>query len=263
VLGVTFLSGFALELGASLSVALMAVSIGFRLIDGAIPLSVGLFVLLLAPEAYLPMRNVGANFHAAAEGVLASETILDAIDHKVQSSTRAAVTPAAEKFTVLVGPSGAGKTTALEAYRQALPSSAVAWLPQGNQVFAGSVLENLVGPGSRVDDLSAQALVEIDRAMSLAALDDLELSQAVGESGAAISGGQRQRLGLARAILRASAHPSVSLLLDEPISAVDPVRAALIVANLRKLADGGLTIVAVSHQDELVSAADVVIEVAK
>ncbi|WP_066042872.1 thiol reductant ABC exporter subunit CydD [Herbiconiux solani] len=75
VLRISFLSGFALELAASLSVALVAVSIGVRLIDGSLGLGVGLFVLLLAPEAFLPIRNVGAQFHAAADGIAAAEEV--------------------------------------------------------------------------------------------------------------------------------------------------------------------------------------------
>ncbi|MCS5714380.1 thiol reductant ABC exporter subunit CydD [Herbiconiux sp. CPCC 205716] len=80
VLRVSFLSGFALELAASLSVALVAVSIGVRLIDGSLGLGVGLFVLLLAPEAFLPLRNVGAQFHAAADGVAASTSVFEILD---------------------------------------------------------------------------------------------------------------------------------------------------------------------------------------
>ncbi|MDN3495270.1 ABC transporter transmembrane domain-containing protein, partial [Planococcus sp. APC 4015] len=75
VLRVSFLSGFALEFLASISVAIIAVAIGFRLIDGALGLTVGLFVLLLAPEAYLPLRQVGVQFHAASEGVAATDDV--------------------------------------------------------------------------------------------------------------------------------------------------------------------------------------------
>ena len=80
VLRVSFLSGFVLELAASLSVALIAVSIGLRLIDGALLLGVGLFVLLLAPEAFLPVRQVGAQFHAAADGLAAAEELFAILD---------------------------------------------------------------------------------------------------------------------------------------------------------------------------------------
>ena len=80
VLRISFLSGFALELIGSLSVALVAVSVGLRLIDGSLGLAVGLFVLLLAPEAFLPLRQVGANFHAAADGVAAAEDVFEILD---------------------------------------------------------------------------------------------------------------------------------------------------------------------------------------
>ncbi len=80
VLRVSFLSGFALEFLASISVAIIAVSIGFRLIDGSLALAVGLFVLLLAPEAYLPLRQVGVQFHAAAEGVAATDDVFEVLD---------------------------------------------------------------------------------------------------------------------------------------------------------------------------------------
>ena len=80
VLRVSFLSGFALELAGSLSVALIAVSIGLRLVDGSLLLGVGLFVLLLAPEAFLPVRQVGAQFHAAADGLAAAEEVFAILD---------------------------------------------------------------------------------------------------------------------------------------------------------------------------------------
>ncbi|MEV5414325.1 thiol reductant ABC exporter subunit CydD [Thermopolyspora sp. NPDC052614] len=72
-LRVAFLSALALELVASLSIALVAVPIGLRLLSGAMELHVGLLVLLLAPEAYLPIRMVGVRFHAAMEGVAAAD----------------------------------------------------------------------------------------------------------------------------------------------------------------------------------------------
>lgn len=80
VLRVSFLSGFVLDLAASLSVALVAVSVGIRLIDGQMDLAVGLFVLLIVPEAYAPLRQVGTNYHAAAEGVAAAEDVFEILD---------------------------------------------------------------------------------------------------------------------------------------------------------------------------------------
>jgi len=75
VLRVSFLSSLALELLASLSIALVAVSIGLRLAEGQMSFAVALFILVLAPEAYLPLRLVGQHFHAAAEGVGAMELL--------------------------------------------------------------------------------------------------------------------------------------------------------------------------------------------
>lgn len=80
VLRFSFLSGFAMELLASIAVALIAVSVGFRLLSGDLTLEVGLFVLLLAPEAFLPIRQVGVQFHAAAEGVAATEDVFEVLD---------------------------------------------------------------------------------------------------------------------------------------------------------------------------------------
>jgi len=86
VLRVSFLSGFALELAASLSVALVAVSIGVRLVDGSLGLTLGLFVLLLAPEAFLPLRQVGARYHAAADGAAAAEEVFAVLEEPVTAA---------------------------------------------------------------------------------------------------------------------------------------------------------------------------------
>ena len=280
VLTVSFLSGFALELAASLSVALMAVSIGFRLMNGSMALTAGLFVLLLAPETYLPLRMVGANFHAAAEGVLASGQVLDAIDEakrldhasvgvvvdRASNLTAHEVAELVEpgSLTVLIGASGAGKTTRLERLRADLARDEVAWLPQGHPVFTGTVLENIVGHAAA----GASPLVDsarLARAVALAGLDDLHLDAQVGVSGTAISGGQRQRVALARAFYRALGLERAAILLDEPLSAIDPVRSAQIIAGLRELVAAGHGIVAISHQDALAAAAaaDRVIEVVR
>ena len=89
VLRITFLSGFTLELAASLSVALVAVSIGLRLVAGDMSLAPGLFVLVLAPEVFLPLRNVGAAFHASAAGVTASADAFDLLAAAQEGGTGA------------------------------------------------------------------------------------------------------------------------------------------------------------------------------
>ncbi len=74
-LRVTFLSSLILELVATISVALVAVAIGLRLMGGDMSLRAGLFALVLAPEAYMPLRQLGANYHASAEGMAAAEQV--------------------------------------------------------------------------------------------------------------------------------------------------------------------------------------------
>ncbi|MGX1223051.1 thiol reductant ABC exporter subunit CydD [Streptomyces ambofaciens] len=142
-LRIAFLSSFALELLATLSVALVAVTIGMRLVHGDMALYDGLVVLVLAPEAYLPLRQVGAQYHAAAEGLAAAEDIFAVLERPAPASGTGPV-PADgaltfENVTVrypgrdtaavtdmhltvepgetvaLVGPSGAGKSTLLHA----------------------------------------------------------------------------------------------------------------------------------------------------
>jgi ATP-binding cassette subfamily C protein CydCD len=160
-LRVAFLSALVLELLATLSVAVVAVSIGLRLVGGGIDLHTALVVLILAPEVYLPLRAVGARFHDSAEGVAAAEDILTLLDEpgpargtrspapdpsrvplrlrEVTVSGRAG--PVLDRFSLTVepgdvvgitGPSGAGKSTLLDLLLGWYP-------PDDGQVFADGV----------------------------------------------------------------------------------------------------------------------------
>ena len=84
-LRLAFLSSLVLELLASVAVALVAVSVGLRLLHGHLDLSTALFLLILAPEAYLPLRHVGTSFHASADGVRAAEQVFSVLDEPVPS----------------------------------------------------------------------------------------------------------------------------------------------------------------------------------
>jgi ATP-binding cassette subfamily C protein CydD len=263
VLRVSFLSGFALELLASLSVALIAVSIGLRLVNSEISLLIGLFVLILAPEAYLPIRQVGANFHASAEGVAASSSILQTISEADNSSEKQQ-NPDLERFepgklTVVTGPSGSGKTTLLrglvgidaaDQQRMAL----VAWAPQKPLLMAGTVISNITGPESEHPE-------KLTLACKYAALDDLTAQSVVGPAGQGVSGGQAQRIALARTFYRALTKGTRVLILDEPISAVDSQRAQLVIQALKQFAANGFTVIAASHQSLLIDAADHLVQV--
>ncbi len=267
VLRVSFLSGFALELIASLAVALIAVSIGLRLLSGELSLMDGLFVLLLAPEAFLPLRQVGAQFHASSEGVEAASGTLDIIE---ESSVAAKSSVATEidnlrfrpgELSVLIGPSGVGKSSVFrnllgfDNSETGLNREEVAWMPQTSKLFAGTVEFNIVGPSAVVNESILLS------ACKLAALDDLKTNHDVGAGGASVSGGQAQRICLARAFYRAIDQRCSLLLLDEPISAVDFERAEVIVRSLQELAAGGLSVAVISHQKLLLDAANRLIEV--
>jgi ATP-binding cassette, subfamily C, bacterial CydD len=98
-LRVSFLSGTVLELAATLGVALVAVTVGVRLVGGGLGLQAGLTVLVLAPELYLPLRQLGAEFHASADGVAVAERIIALSETPPEVQTHARIpapSPAAE-----------------------------------------------------------------------------------------------------------------------------------------------------------------------
>ncbi len=105
VLRVSFLSSLALELLATLSVALVAVSVGLRLAEGQMVYPVALFVLLLAPEAYLPLRLVGQHFHAAAEGLGAADRMFTILETPVPVGGEAML-PSGPVRVIVRGPGG-------------------------------------------------------------------------------------------------------------------------------------------------------------
>nr|WP_237728052.1 thiol reductant ABC exporter subunit CydD [Cellulomonas sp. APG4] len=141
-LRVAFLSGMVLELLTTLSVALVAVGVGFRLVHGDLDLLTGLTVLVLAPEVFAPVRQVGTHFHASSDGVAAAEQAFDLLERPTPPSGtlaapdlrttsvalsgvgvvapgRGALAPAGLDLDVrpgsvvaLAGPNGVGKTTA-------------------------------------------------------------------------------------------------------------------------------------------------------
>ncbi|URN16905.1 thiol reductant ABC exporter subunit CydD, partial [Streptomyces sudanensis] len=302
-LRIAFLSSFALELLSTLSVALVAVGVGMRLVHGTLDLYTGLVILVLAPEAYLPLRQVGTQYHAAAEGLAAAEEVfavleapvrragtevlpegpvrieLDAVT--VRHAGRAEPSPDRASFVVepgetvaLVGPSGVGKSTLLnvvlgftapdegtvraggvdvaaldpERWRER-----VAWVPQRPYLFAGTIAENvrLARPGA--DDDAVRAALREAGADFVADLAD-GIGTVLGEDGAGLSAGQRQRLALARAFL--ADRPVV--LLDEPTAALDGATEEAVVEAVRRLA-AGRTVLLVVHRPALLAVADRVV----
>ena len=323
VLRVSFLSGFALEFLASISVAIIAVSIGFRLIDGALVLGVGLFVLLLAPEAYLPLRQVGVQFHAASEGVAATRDVFEVLDAAALAPTgldpaplrrpssplgvhgtpsRAPGAPRSvdtrqggelrlsdvrvrrgERMlpplslvatpgtvTLIEGPSGAGKSSVLAALRGAAafegeatcdgtdvralaPSTWLAWAGQQPGLIAGTIAANIALGDSEPD----AALVR--RVLALTCAAELAPDRALGVQGAGLSGGQAQRVSVARAFYRRLRGRAGVIALDEPSAALDPDTEAQLWRSVRTLADEGATVLLVSHRTSARAIADAVV----
>ncbi|MDX2403397.1 thiol reductant ABC exporter subunit CydD [Streptomyces microflavus] len=302
-LRVAFLSSFALELLATLSVALVAVTIGMRLVHGELDLYTGLVVLILAPEAYLPIRQVGAQYHAAAEGLSAAEEIFAVLETEprgtgtedVPNSTRlelegvtvrhegrtepsldaVSLTVEPGETVALVGPSGVGKSTLLNVVLGfAVPDegrvrvggrelaeldperwrSRIAWVPQRPHLFAGTIAENVRLARPDADDAAVVAALRDAGAYDFVAeLPDGERTL-LGEDGAGLSAGQRQRLAIARAFLA----DRPLLLLDEPTASLDGETEAGIVDAVRRLA-AGRTVLLVVHRPALLAVADRVV----
>ena len=322
VLRITFLSGFTLEFAASLSVALVAVSIGLRLVAGDLTLAPGLFVLVLAPEVFLPLRNVGAAFHASAAGVTASADAFDLLDiaeaggvttdglagrgarrgDSGRSGARpapiATTAPAAPttpfvdsglvisdldvrrgtrtvldgfhldarpgEVVAVTGESGSGKSSLLAALlgfaesdgtvtldgRALVPGdrSSIAWSGQAPSLLAGTIASNV-----RLGDEDADPTV-LARALDLAGVE-LDPATPLGPAGGGLSGGQAQRVATARAIHRLLARDARLLLLDEPGSAQDAHREAVLGERLRELAADGRVVLLTTHRSGLAAAA--------
>ncbi|ONI82043.1 glutathione/cysteine ABC transporter permease/ATP-binding protein [Saccharothrix sp. ALI-22-I] len=263
-LRVAFLSALVLEIVASLSVALIAVGIGLRLVSGEMTLVTGLVVLILAPECYLPLRAAGAAHHASEDGVEAVRRVaeipstttsvaavapvagVEVRDLRVQRRGRFA--PDGVGLRVRPGevyrldsPSGAGKSTlfgvllgfvAADGGSVSVDRSAIAWVPQ-RPAFAGrTVADELELTTGRVDhDVLASVAAE-----HLVARPIAELST-----------GERQRVAVARALTRVRDGATV-LLLDEPTAHLDPATAAKVMSAVHQAAASGAAVLLATHR---------------
>jgi ATP-binding cassette, subfamily C, bacterial CydD len=296
VLRIAFLSAFALEFFSTVSIAIVAVLIGFRLFWGELDFLYGFFILLLAPDFYLPLRNMGSHYHARMAAIGAAEQLLKILNapppanqmetteplltegpiglclcgvgYRYPDGRRALqpldLTIAPGERLAIVGPSGAGKSTLLnlllgfhppsegEIRINGLPLASleptawrrhIAWVPQRAHLFPGNVADNIRLARPDAD------LGEVAQAARLARAHDFieQLPQGydtpVGEAGQGLSGGQIQRIALARAFLKNA--PLV--ILDEASAHLDLESEQLIQQAIENLAQGR-TLIMVAHR---------------
>ena len=291
VLQLSFVSAFALELITTLAIAIIAVSIGLRLLYGQLTFTAAFFVLLLTPEFYQPLRLSGTAFH---NGMMAStaeqalrESVLGASAIQGTSLQRATLTVHDLSFrypgsplpllsgiqftvpkgslTVLAGPSGCGKTTLLRLLAGLLtPESghitradALSYVPQEPHLYNATLFENIT---LFQQNCSEQAVRQALKALCLSEWAEAlpqGLMTPLGEGGQSLSQGQRKRLGLARALVQ----DRPLILLDEPTAALDEATAATIREVLLSLkASGRHTLFVISHDERLQAAADTLLD---
>ncbi len=315
VLAVAFLSALVLELLAMLGIALVAVQAGIRLVEGMLAFAPALAVLLLAPEFYMPFRNLGSRHHAGMEGAESAVLLFDTL---AQAETTTAVdTPAppppaaveadglllsglcyaypsqaqrtvvsnfsmhlAEgSITAIAGPSGAGKTTiarlilglldpthgtihwrgrSRDEYSVEEWQSLLAWVPQLPAFFPGSLRDNLVPIDRKTDDRRIETVLEAVQMGAKVRSLPAGLSTPVAEAALTLSVGERQRLAIARALLRNAR----ILILDEPTASLDPANEQALLELLQSLVPQ-TTILIIAHRPATLAVADRVIDLAK
>ena len=301
VLRMAFLSSLALEFFATVSIAIVAVLIGFRLLFGEMSFESGFFILLLAPEFYLPLRSLGVHYHGRMEAIASTEKILQILQtpsvvslkrtQSVQAGPLAiqirqlsfqyAQRPAlnlvnfditAGEHVALVGPSGSGKTTLVNlllGFMQAEQGSIlinnqnlnqidlqswrqrIAWVPQRPHIYFGTVLQNLTLGLKTIDQHCVIEALEKSHALEFVEQLPQGLDTIIGEGGQGLSGGQVQRLAIARALLR----DADFLLLDEPTAHLDKTSEQRVEAAIQTLAKGR-TVLSVAHRLSTIQQAD-------
>ena len=269
-----FLSSLVLELIATLSVAVVAVFVGVRLVGGDLPLAVGLLALILAPECFAPFRELGAAFHSSQDGLAAMRRARSVIDAPADPDVRLVgddvsvadlvvtrddrvlptidgltFTVRAGSITAIEGASGSGKSTLLGVLAGLVPVTGgsvtvpgdVAWVPQHPHPVAATVWDEV------------RLYANSDSATD-AAIQELGLLRVAAADPARVSPGELRRIAVARGLVRVAAGASV-LLLDEPTAHLDSASAELVERAISRLR-GSVTIVLASHEASVAELAD-------
>lgn len=313
VLRLAFLSSLALEFFATVSIALVAVLIGFRLFYNEMDFFTGFYILLLAPEFYLPLRNMGTHYHGRMDALAAAENMHELmtqqadenpsnIPSEIKPQLDIPAVPAirfenvslsyadrnalkgcsfeikAGEQVALVGPSGAGKTSVINLLlRFAQPQQGqiyvsefelqhldlnawrkrIAWVPQQPRIFHGSIADNLCLGLETISENQIREALHQANALEFVERLPAGMHTLVGEAGQGLSGGQIQRLALARVWLRDAG----LLILDEPTAHLDSHTQTLVQQALERLKKGK-TVMTVAHRLSTIQNADriVVIE---
>ena len=260
-----FLSSLVLELIATISVAVVAVAVGLRLISGDLSLEVGLIALVLAPECFAPFRALGSAFHASQEGLAAMRRAREVIDAPVAHSSMDRGALGADNLTVrtiddlsfdlpvgsitlIEGPSGSGKSTLLDVLAGiVVPDEgslrgigSVGYVPQHPRTVGDTVRDELL---LYSNESGGEGVDAIMHRLRLADTDPTQLSP-----------GELRRLAMARGVLRVQAGATL-LLLDEPTAHLDSASAELIEREL-ELLRGRVTMVIASHEQGVARLAD-------
>lgn len=268
-LRIAFLSSFALDFFTSLSIAFVAVGLGLRLVDGSIILLPALTILILAPDYFLPIRQVGTDYHATLDGQVAlseveaiiaqcEQTILPVAQRKIEWGNQSTlslndVTVEQDGHRLLnniqfswegngaigiVGESGAGKSTLIDTIAGFLQPmdgvveingqqttslmredwlEQVAYIPQHPYIFPTSIKENIRFYEKQATDAEVNRVIDEVGLRTVVDEMPLDFNEEIGEGGRRLSGGQEQRIAMARALL--SKRPII--LLDEPTAHLD------------------------------------------
>ncbi|MEZ9536926.1 cysteine/glutathione ABC transporter permease/ATP-binding protein CydD [Shewanella sp. 10N.286.51.B8] len=297
VLRMAFLSSAVLEFFAALSIAVLAVYFGFSYLEHLnfghygvkISLFTGMFVLILAPEFFQPLRDLGTHYHAKAQAIGAAEALVELLEHpnplkqvdenfseqtgQLRNTDLSKIVITATDLEVLtlegkpllgpisfsikagehiaiVGPSGAGKTSLLNAllgflpYRGSLQINAaelslldknywrsrLAWLGQDPQLFHGSIRDNVSLGNAQLSDAEIMALLQQANIADFVQAHPQGLDAIISDQSAGISVGQAQRIALARAL----SQPASLFLLDEPTASLDNQSEQLVSAALNQ-----------------------------
>jgi len=307
VLRVAFLSALVLEMLATISVAVIAVEIGIRVMEGRMVFLDAFFILILAPDFYQPLRLLGSKFHAGMDGVAAAGRIFSILEKQPSRSAPPSSLPlqrlpsaplhirfqsvsvsyqedqrralkdisfsmAPGQHIALVGPSGAGKSTIAHLLMRFLDPSAgrilindiplggldarawrsqIAWAPQRPTLFNATIADNI-----RLGQPDAGMEKVVRAAKQAFAHDFIQTfpqgyETIVGERGSRLSGGQAQRIALARAFLR----DVPFVILDEPTANLDPETEDQIQQAIARLLTGRSALI-IAHRLNTIIAAD-------